>query len=162
MRIICTYQWFVPVQVDRHVCLKPEQTDSGILSGECTSRSRAIAIPFADPTRYAAEWEQRFYSPIPIRGLRSLWQVILNTRRLLFSLNIKMWWIKWLILPRTIAASNRKAIGILGNVRNIVRRGTTPCEMMEPFCLLLPITAFFRQIRASWLLWKSSLYNSSM
>ena len=52
-------------------------------------------------------------------------------------------------IPIIIAASIRKLIPNVSSFTSVINRGTTPCDITEPFCLLLPITAFFKQINAS-------------
>lgn len=52
-------------------------------------------------------------------------------------------------IPITIIASNRTFNGTSSCVINAINRGTIPWDITEPFCRLLPITAFFKQINAS-------------
>lgn len=65
-------------------------------------------------------------------------------------------------LPSTIAVSYRMHIGICTSLRMANSRGTMPCDITDPFCLSLPIIAFFKQIKDSCILAWSGLYNSSM
>lgn len=65
--------------------------------------------------------------------------------------------------PSTIAASYLIGIGVFSCDNRIIRRGSMPCDIINDFCLSLPMTTFFKHTNDSTiLLWSLSSYRSSI